>query len=75
MIVKQIYNTENKSNLTITLPENFRKKRRVLVVLDDSVDTKSEKLKLMALASKDPLYIADIEETVADFKNIDPEHL
>ncbi len=75
MIIKQIYNTENKSNLTITLPENFRKKRRVLVVLDDSVDTKSEKLKLMALASKDPLYIADIEETVADFKNIDPEHL
>ena len=75
MIIKQIYNTENKSNLTITLPENFRKKRRVLVVLDDSVDTKSEKLKLMALASKDPLYIDDIEETVADFKNIDPEHL
>ena len=75
MIIKQIYNTENKSNLTITLPENFRKKRRVLVVLDDSVDTKSEKLKLMALASKDPIYIADIEETVADFKNIDPEHL
>lgn len=75
MIIKQIYNTENKSNLTITLPENFRKKRRVLVVLDDSVDTKSEKLKLMALGSKDPLYIADIEETVADFKNIDPEHL
>ncbi len=74
MIVKQIYNTENKSNLTITLPENFRKRRRVLVVLDDSVDTKSDKLKLMQLASSDPLYVADIDATTADYKNIDLEH-
>ena len=38
MIVKQVYNTDNKKQLLINLPDSFRKKRRVLVVLDDSVD-------------------------------------
>jgi hypothetical protein len=75
MIVKQIYNTDNKGQLMINLPDNFRKKRRILVVLDDSVDAKSDKLDLMRLASKDPLYIADIDSVTSDFKNIDSEHL
>ena len=62
MIVKQEYNTENKEQLLINLPENFRKKRRVLVVLDDSVDTKADKLELMKGSKNDPLFQADIQE-------------
>jgi len=60
MIVKQIYNTENKSQLMINLPENFRSKNQILVVLDDCVDTKAHKMDLMKIVSKDPLYLDDI---------------
>jgi hypothetical protein len=71
MIVKQVYETENKSQLMINIPENFRKMKQILVVLDDSVDGKADKLDLMKLASKDPLYIADIDAVTNDFRNID----
>ena len=62
MTVKQVYNTENKEQLLINLPESFRKKRRVLVVLDDSVDTRADKLEVMKGAKNDPLLQADIQE-------------
>ena len=75
MIVKQIYKTENKSQLMINLPENFRSKKRILVVLDDSVDTKADKMDLMKMASKDPFFLADIDLISGDFKNIDSELL
>jgi hypothetical protein len=71
MIVKQVYETENKSQLMINIPENFRKMKRILVVLDDSVDGKVDKLDLMKLASEDPLYLADIDAVTNDFRNID----
>lgn len=44
MIVRQIYKTENKNQLIINLSENFRTKKRILVVLDDSIDTKADKM-------------------------------
>jgi hypothetical protein len=75
MIVKQVYNTDNKKQLLINLPDSFRKKRRVLVVLDDSVDTKADKLELMKSAKNDPLFQADIEEISNDFGAIDSESL
>jgi len=73
MIVKQIYKTENKSQLMINLPDNFRSKKQILVVLDDSVDTKANKMDLMKIASKDPLFLADIDSISNDFRNIDSE--
>lgn len=73
MIVKQIYKTDNKSQLMINIPENFRSKRQILVVLDDSVDSKADKLNLMRLASNDPLFLEDIDAVSKDFKHIDAE--
>lgn len=71
MIVKQIYNTTNKTQLMINLPENFKGKDRILVVLDDSVDTIAKKMDLMKKASKDPLFLADISSISDEFRNID----
>jgi len=62
LIVKYVYNTDNKKQLLIDLPDSFRNKRRVLVVLDDSVDTRADKLELMKCAKNDLLLQADIEE-------------
>jgi hypothetical protein len=47
----------------------------VLVVLDDSVDTKADKLELMKSAKNDPLFQADIEEISNDFGATDSESL
>jgi len=73
MIVKQVYKTENKSQLMINIPENFRSKKHILVMLDDSIDSKTEKLDLMKMAATDPLFIADIDAVSKDFSNIDAE--
>ena len=73
MIVKQIYKTGNESQLLINIPENFRDKRHILVLLDDSIDTKADKMDLMKLASNDPLFLADIETVFNDFRNVDSE--
>lgn len=75
MIVKQIYKTDNKSQLLINIPENFRSKRHILVVLDDSVDTKADKMDLMKIASIDPLFLADIKTISQDFSKVDSEIL
>lgn len=76
MIVKQIYKTNNKSQLIINLPENFRSKKQILVVLDDSIDTtKADKMDIMKRASTDPLFLADLEEISTDFKDVDSEFL
>jgi len=75
MIVKQIYSTKNKVQLMIKLPENFIGKDRILVVLDDSVDTKAKKMALMKKASKDPLFLADISSVSKEYKDIDSDNL
>jgi len=73
MIVKQVYKTNNKRQLLINLPENFRNKTQILVVLDDSINSESNKLELMKIASKDPLFKTDIDEVSRDFKHSDDE--
>jgi hypothetical protein len=73
MIVKQIYSTENQSQILINIPESFKGRKYILVVLDDSVDSRSAKLELMKKASNDPLFLSDIEEITSDFKNVDSE--
>ncbi len=59
----------------INIPENFRSKRQILVVLDDSVDTKADKLNLMKMASNDPLFLEGIDAVSKDYKHIDAEQL
>ena len=73
MVLKQIYNTDNKNQILINLPDSFKRKKRILVVIDDSVDTKSDKMDLMKIASKDPLFLADIVSISKDFRNVDTE--
>ena len=75
MIVKRIYNTDHKKQIVVNLPEYFRSKRRLLVVLDDSVDAQSEKMELMKMAKNDPLFQADVEEISKDFRATDIEAL
>ena len=73
MVVKQIYNTDHKKQILVDLPESFSKKNRVLIVLDDSIDSNGEKMELMKQAKNDPLFKADIEDVSTDFVAADSE--
>lgn len=74
MTYRQVCNIEN-NQLIINLPDNFRDKKKVLVIVDDSVDTKASKLLLLKEAANDPLFMADIKEVNDDFGDIDHEAL
>ena len=74
MTYRQVCSVEN-NKVTINLPDDFKGKKHVVVVVDDLADTKTQKLELMKLASKDPLFLADIKEIQDDFDAIDHENI
>ena len=74
MTVRQVYNISN-NQLVIELPEKFKGKEKVMVTLDDHVDSKVEKLLMLQKASEDPLFILDIKEINDDFGAIENEIL
>jgi hypoxanthine phosphoribosyltransferase len=74
MTYRQVCSVDN-NKVTITLPEDFKGKTKVVVVVDDLVDTKAQKFELLKKASNDPLFLADIKEIHEDFDAIDEENL
>lgn len=72
MTHRRIYEVKN-NQLVITLPNEFKNKTRVLVTLDDSIDSKAIKLALLKDASTDPLFLSDIKEINNDFNHIGNE--
>ncbi len=74
MTIRQICDVKN-HQLTIHLPDGFKDNKKVLVIVDDGVDTRSEKLSLLKQAAQDPIFLSDIKEVMEDFGNIDFETL
>ena len=74
MTYRQVCNVNN-NQVIITLPANFKGKKQVTVVVDDSVDARIQKLAMLKNASNDPLFLADIAEVQQDFDSIDGETL
>ena len=70
MTASQVYSTNN-NQIIIDLPEKFRGKEKLLITIDDHVETKSEKLIKMKNAQNDPLFLADIKEVEKDFEAIE----
>ena len=63
------------NQIVVTLPQDFENKMQVTVVIDDKVDTRTQKLAMLSNAINDPLFIADIMEIQKDFNLIDSETL
>jgi uncharacterized protein (DUF427 family) len=61
------------NQVVITLPSNFENQKQVTVVIDDVIDSRTQKLSQLREASIDPLFLADIEEIHRDFDSIDSE--
>ena len=74
MTYRKIYSVEN-NKVIINLPDDFKGKKQVMIVVDDLADNKAQKLELMKLAANDPLFLSDIKEIQDDFDSIDHENL
>ncbi|MBU2444873.1 MAG: hypothetical protein KJ666_04775 [Bacteroidetes bacterium] len=72
MTLKQICDVKD-NQIVLTLPENFRDRKKVLVTINDSIDLKAEKFELLKQAVIDPLFLADIKQVSEDFNFIDTE--
>jgi hypothetical protein len=74
MTLKQVYNVNN-NQLTINLPENFRGRKQVMVIVEDIDDSRLDKYVLMKKAATDLLFLSDVQDVSSDFKNIDSENI
>ncbi len=59
------------TQLTITIPSAFKNKQ-VRVTIDDKI-VENDKIALMKLAAKDPLFLSDMKEVNDDFEGIEHE--
>ncbi len=75
MTFEKTYEVQKDNRLIIKLPERFRSKKRVKVIIEDVDDSRQEKIKLLRKASKDPLFLSDINEVNSDFSDSDNELL
>ena len=74
MRLSKIYDVTN-NQLVIALPDNFKDKKQVLVIVDDNIENNMARLELLRKAASDPLFLADIKEISEDFSSIDHETL
>jgi len=75
MTFEKTYEVQKDNRLIIKLPDRFRSKKRVKVIIEDVDDSRQEKIKLLRNASKDPLFLSDINEVNSDFSDSDNELL
>lgn len=65
MTLTKLYKVTN-NQLIITLPIGFKDKQ-VLVTIDDKPSLNDDKISMMKLAAKDPLYLSDLQEVNDDY--------
>ena len=62
MIFEKTYEIQKNNQLIIKLPERFKSKKKVRITIEDVDDDRNAKLDLLKKASKDPLFLSDIQE-------------
>jgi hypothetical protein len=75
MTFEKTYEVQKDNRLIIKLPERFKSKKKVRVIIEDVDESRQEKIKLLRKSSKDPLFLSDINEINSDFKDSDNESL
>jgi hypothetical protein len=73
MTYEKIYDIQKNIQLVINLPDRFRSKKRVRVVIEDVDDNRDEKIPLLKKAANDPVFLSDIAEIDSDFRYSDNE--
>ncbi len=76
MTFEKTYEIQKNNQLIINLPERFKSKKKVKVIIEDFDDYhRNGKIEILKKASRDPLFLADIKEISADFDFSDNELL
>ncbi|WP_114750259.1 hypothetical protein [Pleomorphovibrio marinus] len=73
MTFEKTYDIQKDNQIVIKLPESFKSKKRVKVIIEDVDESREEKIKLLKKASKDPLFHSDIDEITSVFEDSDRE--
>jgi len=73
MKVTQVYEVSN-NQIVILLPDSFKNQKSVRVTLENTMSRK-EKLSLLRSASKDPMFLADVQSVQSDFEGVEFENL
>ena len=73
MTFEKTYVVQKDNRLIINLPARFKSTKRVRVIIEDLEGDRIEKIKLLKEASKDPLFLSDVDEITSDFENSDSE--
>ena len=73
MTFEKTYEIQKDNQLVIKLPERFKTKKKVRVIIEEVEESRKEKIELLKQASQDPLFLSDIEDTTSDFKDSDNE--
>lgn len=75
MTFEKTYEIRKDNSLIIKLPDRFKSKKRVKVIIEDVDENRLERIEELKKASKDPLFLADINEVTSDFEYSDNELL
>ena len=75
MTFERTYEIKDDKQLIINLPDKFRSKKRVRVIIEDVDEDKLSKLEYLKKAAKDPLFLSDVQEIQEDFQYTDKESL
>ena len=73
MTFEKTYEIQKDNQLVIKLPERFKTKKKVRVIIEEVEESRKEKIELLKQASQDPLFLSDIQDTTSDFKDSDNE--
>ena len=73
MTFEKTYEVQKDMRLIINLPDRFKSMKKVRVIIEDIEVGRNEKIQLLKNASKDPLFLSDINNITADFEYSDSE--
>jgi len=75
MTFEKTYEVQKNNQLIINLPDKFKSKKKVRVIIEDIDESRDIKIALLRKALTDPLFLSDMAETASDFENSDNELL
>jgi hypothetical protein len=75
MTFEKTYEIQKDNRLIIKLPDRFKSKKRVKVIIEDVDESRQDRIEMLKKASKDPLFLSDINEITSDFGDSDNELL
>ncbi|HUX53987.1 MAG TPA: hypothetical protein VMV56_06215 [Williamwhitmania sp.] len=73
MTFEKTYDIQKNNQLVINLPERFRSKKKVRVIIEDIDENREDKLSILKKAASDPIFLSDIAEIDSDFRYSDNE--